>query len=737
MNTVWKVGSRWGNQGDRVLDLFLEYGCVFFGTNDDCRKGHWQELRKGDLFIISDGASPVAVGEALGQCEDYQKSGFAFRQQDTDRIGVTENLVKVGPARIQLLLPNERKENWGIDPRKRFCKAPGAAKKVRKYWEKVVSRQGNGEFDIKSRVVSLASKEDPHRIFQEAVRYAIPIFQRPYSWTEYEIRKLMEDLVQGMINGEQTFMGTLQLSQRVSISADGKQLSFNIIDGQQRLTTLMILLIVLDKFLGRKWWQDFFRSHIRTSVNKRAAQGDLDELFSWLTSRDINGQLNDREAANLYIANSKLAYELVKEFASPDGEKQIDAERDEVFAGFARRLSQYLEDNLKFVIIETQAGLSKTLKIFNTINTAGLDLGAEDVFKVRFYDYLKSSGGCGDEIFDEISEVYEKVEEYNKHPYVDTMLSMGGILSAYQRALVAKYDLSVETFSMSQESFFDQLFDTVSHVHEWPAFRKFSGGLKIADLKFLLDCYIRYLKGCETNPELHIFRHFLWETRYGYVSNFPVLALFFGVIDEDGLETFTKGLFKILFPASVYFQKTLSRGRTQLIELLKAMAKGEFSPDDSLVDWGHKKWFDGNMMTWAEQGLGFEIAWVGKWKNLICKLVEYVQTPEREHDAKLFERLFSARYDIEHIQPYTDENDSDAVWNAWGGDINRVGNLAMFESSLNRGVQNHTERKPEAYAKSAYKSLSMLSDRVRNWSQKAANERGAEIKKQLLLFLSR
>ena len=61
MSSVWKVGSRWGNQGPSVLDLFMEYGCVFFGgSHSDGRLGRWGDVVKGDLFIVSDGATPVA-----------------------------------------------------------------------------------------------------------------------------------------------------------------------------------------------------------------------------------------------------------------------------------------------------------------------------------------------------------------------------------------------------------------------------------------------------------------------------------------------------------------------------------------------------------------------------------------------------------------------------------------------------------------------------------------------------
>lgn len=49
---------------------------------------------------------------------------------------------------------------------------------------------------------------------------------------------------------------------------------------------------------------------------------------------------------------------------------------------------EYILNDILFVVIETVAGLSKTIQIFNTINTAGLDLNGDDLFKVRLYEYL-------------------------------------------------------------------------------------------------------------------------------------------------------------------------------------------------------------------------------------------------------------------------------------------------------------------------------------------------------------
>lgn len=50
---IWKCDSNWNNT--RVLDLFVDYRCVFFGTTDVDRIGHYQEVTPGDLIAISRG----------------------------------------------------------------------------------------------------------------------------------------------------------------------------------------------------------------------------------------------------------------------------------------------------------------------------------------------------------------------------------------------------------------------------------------------------------------------------------------------------------------------------------------------------------------------------------------------------------------------------------------------------------------------------------------------------------
>ena len=722
---VWKVGSRWGNMGPSVLDLFFDYGCVFFGNSQGGNLGDWNAVVRGDLFVVSDGSVPVAIGEALGKFMDWESSGIPFRKRDADDFLADADVV-VCRARLVLLAENERGEYWGIDPRRAFCRAALAADKVSEWWSRNGDTGGTGPFDISTRVVPLCDEADPAQLFHPNAKYHVPIFQRPYSWGEPQIRRLLEDLHQGLSGNDPFFLGTMQLSQPIPLSPDGNLRSYDVIDGQQRMTTLLILLSILERFgcdPGTGRTLDYAKGHFRTSVNKRAAQDDWDAALDYLSLMELNPADGDAEPAlqaNPYVANARIIVSLLRELASrSDGGDDAAPVSDEALADYMGRLRAFLEKGVRIVVIETRAGLSKTLKIFDTINSSGLDLGSEDLFKVRFYEYRQRVGD-GEDAFDRISEGYERVAEYNRHPCNGTVLPMSAVLSTYQRELIAKHDMNAATFSMSQERFFGQLFDTLLGVHEWDDFKSFKGVLAIEELAAVADCHIKYLEACSNDADLRVFQRLFWETRYGYAADFPVLALLSGASTSEKVRQFTEGLVKALVPPSLYYAKHVYQGRALLLDLLKAMWNGEFGSGASIVDWCGKRWtFGGQTLPQLfSASLENPIAWNVKWKNLLCRLVEYRASVEK--DDALFRRLFETGFDIEHIQSFTDEKDYERVWKEWGDELNRVGNLVMLESGLNRSIRNHQGKKSAAYAASSYRSVCDLGAKVATWTKEAA-----------------
>lgn len=92
------------------------------------------------------------------------------------------------------------------------------------------------------------------KIFSSDFDYDIPSYQRPYAWTEEETDTLFEDLYDFYINepsDENYFLGSIVL-----IKEDDKPHA-DVIDGQQRLTTLTILLAAITYKLSGEDRSDF------------------------------------------------------------------------------------------------------------------------------------------------------------------------------------------------------------------------------------------------------------------------------------------------------------------------------------------------------------------------------------------------------------------------------------------------------------------------------------------------
>lgn len=720
---VWKIGSRWGNRGPSVLDLFFNYECVFIGNPKDQNIGHWEEVQANDLFIIADGATPVALGKSRGGFQECDPKTFLLTPNDCQRLDA-DRLIACPMSIILLPMEDRQNDQWHIDPRRRFCRYHknelDKEEYVQSEWRRLYPVQSK-ELQILPRTVSLFFVENC--IFSRNTYYRVPKFQRPYSWNESQLRKILENLRDAVSSGNASFFGTMQLSQPMPLSIKGNLRAYNIIDGQQRLTTFILLKNLVEKRLGQRV-TDYSASFI-TWVNKGEEQKKLNLYNSFLKNQDSVSNTDD----NLYIKNYHLLDTLLDEyFNAEDGSPTIHRPPT------IRDLGKYLvSDKVKIVVIETHAGLSQTLQIFNTINTTGLDLGAEDLFKIRLYEYRKQCGD-GEQIFDDISEIYAQIEAYNAIPDIQNFISMSDVLRSYQRILIVRNNLNSTTFSMSSENFFEQLFDTLLGTRIWDDFRELENArdiLSIQDLQNLVNCYKENFNLCTTNSDFRIIRQMIWETRYGYIWDMPIIARFFEKISDSEIYTFTLKLLKTLCPPSLYYGKTVHAMRATLFDLLKQLpGDGNWNQDFRIAN---QKEYDGiSYVEMLNRAFMYQIAWYPKWKNLICRLVEYLKSQNR--DAELYSRLWGD-VDIEHIQCYTDEDNCEQVRQEWGDELNRLGNLAILESSLNRSIRNRKAHKKEAYSQSVFVSIRELQDRVNPWTKQNAEKRREENSRLLEGFI--
>ncbi|MFY7849558.1 MAG: DUF262 domain-containing protein [Bacteroidia bacterium] len=318
--------------------------------------------------------------------------------------------------------------------------------------------EANNNFAIAAKTCTLqnAGKQGYSGLLESGKRYVIPIYQRPYAWTDVQIRKFMGDLftafrgLDGQSDEEPMFIGTMQLS------FPDKRNEQEVIDGQQRLTTLLLLLVLLRKrFPECRELAALPFDWLTTRVNSGEQQRCLDDF---LKEKDTSGA----DPLNVYTRNSVLLAELLDE--------QL-ATGEEESSGFTiDRFVSFLLNQVYFVVIETRAVLSKTLRIFNAINATGLDLNGSDVFKIRMYEYLRDLRGRDESAFDDISNLYALLDTNNAAQGA-RVADMQEILAIYQLILIAQYDLPVALYSLSTDSFFERLFDTILNVQPWEHFK--------------------------------------------------------------------------------------------------------------------------------------------------------------------------------------------------------------------------------------------------------------------------
>ena len=190
----------------------------------------------------------------------------------------------------------------------------------------------------------------------------IPPYQRDYAWTTSNIDDLFDDLQEAMELGGGHYLGTFILSQ-----AD-KNAPFKVVDGQQRLTTLTLLLDALINATDDQEIKSHYRaSYIRHPLHgqKFSVLGINREFFDNLMS----GKNPDPDSDGQF--RMKAAYEWI---------------RDRVFAlkraQGENAIQQWLLSIGNLEVLEfTEANEGKAIRMFQSVNDRGVPLSRMDIAK--------------------------------------------------------------------------------------------------------------------------------------------------------------------------------------------------------------------------------------------------------------------------------------------------------------------------------------------------------------------
>ncbi|MBC8990878.1 DUF262 domain-containing protein [Micromonospora chalcea] len=225
----------------------------------------------------------------------------------------------------------------------------------------------------------LKAHEHPlKKIFSADFDFAIPHYQRPYAWGAEQALQLLDDLEDALVRdaAEPYFLGSLVL-----VKPDENAPRADVIDGQQRLTTLSILLAVLRDLAEN----DDVTVVLRDMVLEPGVALDGIKAKPRLLLRD-----QDSGFFAAYVQTPGRLDDLLKLSDHALANDSHRAIRDNAKA-LRERLSSWTDDkrsalaalarNRTFLVVVSTPDLASAHRIFSVMNARGLDLEPSDIFK--------------------------------------------------------------------------------------------------------------------------------------------------------------------------------------------------------------------------------------------------------------------------------------------------------------------------------------------------------------------
>lgn len=243
--------------------------------------------------------------------------------------------------------------------------------------------------------------------------FLIPDYQRPYAWEESQCQTLWDDIFtfafpdnnyEKFEKNEEYFLGSI-------VTFENENNKKEVIDGQQRLTTLMLLLRAFyakfgnmqddnskstrDRIAQCLWKTDEFGKadlNVLKIDSEVATDNDKDEFLDILKTGVVSKDQKSNYAKNYIFFQQKID-DFLREFPS-------------YFAYLPARIL----GNCILLPIEAESQ-DTALRIFSTLNNRGLPLSDADIFKAQFYKHYSTKNQKDDfiEKWKELEEISGKI----------------------------------------------------------------------------------------------------------------------------------------------------------------------------------------------------------------------------------------------------------------------------------------------------------------------------------------
>lgn len=544
----------------------------------------------------------------------------------------------------------------------------------------------------------------PQAVFMHPQRLLVPLFQRPYVWNEEnqwaplwdDVARVANRLLREPTGVHQPhFLGAVVLQQ--VFSQVGTMQERTVIDGQQRLTTLQLLLDALHAELDQLGaTQQALR--IETLIHNAApfCESDEDRFKVWPTNRD-RPAFNCVMGADLPVAYNDLEFagaRLVEahRFFATRAREWLLADGADAVVNRASAIERTVRELLQVVVIDLTAD-ENAQEIFETLNARGSQLTAADLIKNFIFQRLTESGI-------DVEAAYEQHWREFESGFWETEVSLGKV--KYSRS-----SLFLNHFLISRTG------EEVLAREVFSRFKQFAdheSGVGMTDLlRQLHDASVVYRSFVEASsrsgtgavPRLNLFAY-----RTVALESEVIKPLVLCLFDPEASTIPEDQVAKALVAVESWMVRRMlvratTRSMTQVVvELIRAVRAGKRSDaGDVVVGFLQRQqavgwyWPDDDEVRQALATLPVYRRLRQGRLRMVLEAIEDSLRGWTEHSSGMGgERVARGHYAIEHILPVkwqthwplppgSDETSREAR-------LHTIGNLTLLTSKLNGSVSN-------------------------------------------------
>jgi len=538
-------------------------------------------------------------------------------------------------------------------------------------------------------------------IFQE--KYIIPEYQRPYSWETDQCEKLWDDIIEftgGLASAsnddsdsDKYFLGNI-------IVHPGDKGSLVVIDGQQRITSLQLLIKALHSKAGtvlaleeclkiKNPLTNILTDDLRVQSHVVTRIGDNDRVDSEKLKAIIFDKSSDLRDDDRFKRNYRRFEGLIEKWWS-----ERNSSADEL-----NKLILTILDEIVILPINCDTQ-DDALTVFQTINDRGLPLSDADIFKAKLYRSARDEGH-EEEFTSRWGQLQDHETLFRVHMHVDRSIhgdsSKEKALRSYFADPATLKDwksilLSLEKYSLISD------WNSPPEVYVWWEV-----------LETFPNLYWKY--------PLYVFLH-----KYGEVDDngFALNERY-----HDQLIQLMRGCIRFFFVKGVV-HNSVNAVKDQSFKLCVKIQREEPTFWKDLNDSAKS-----DIDSFLNRLNGPEYGRYTKGLVLINAFLEEIDNPKRF----LHALLEGKKIHIEHILPKQWNNYDQWDEGEYIAQLNTLGNLVPLEWKLNISAKDSFfKRKQEKYSQSGFKAAKNLT-RVSDWSAEACRRRHKEVVDRMRVFV--